>query len=322
MSTSTTADAPSSTKRVVYAALFGNLLVTATKFIAAALTGSSAMLSEGVHSLIDTGNEVLLLYGLRRAAVPPDEEHPFGHGREVYFWSFVVAVMIFGVGAGVSFYEGILHVLAPHPIERPMVNYVVIALALVFEGASWRVAYREFRAAKGEDGFIEAAVRSKDPTTFMVLFEDSAALLGLLIALAGTVTAQALDAPVLDGVASIGIGVLLGGVAAFLARESKGLLIGEPARSEVVSAICSIARAHPGVERSNALFTVHVGPRQVVAAVSVDFKDDLTARDVERIVAEIEERVRRAHPEVVSLIIKPQSADGFRRLLARGQERF
>jgi cation diffusion facilitator family transporter len=322
MSSSTTENSPASTRRVVYAALLGNVLVTATKFVAAVLTGSSAMLSEGVHSLIDTGNEVLLLYGLRRAAVPPDEDHPFGHGREVYFWSFVVAVLIFGVGAGVSFYEGVQHVLSPHPIERPVVNYVVIALALVFEGASWRVAYREFREGKGETGTIEAAVRSKDPTTFMVLFEDSAALVGLLLALAGTVTSEVLGLPVLDGVASILIGLLLGVVAAFLARESKGLLIGEPAQSEIVRDICAIAHSHPGVERSNGLFTVHVGPRQVVAGVSVDFRDDLTAADVERIVAEIEERVRQAHPEVVSLLVKPQSADGFQQLLARGRERF
>src|SRR5713101_4994643 len=250
-----TPDSAASTNRVVYAALLGNILVTATKFGAAALTGSSAMLSESVHSLIDTGNEVLLLHGLRRAAKPPDEEHPFGHGREVYFWSFVVALLVFAVGAGVSFYEGIQHVLNPTPIQRPFVNYVVIALALVFEGASWRVAYREFRVAKGDDSIIEAARRSKDPTTFMVLFEDSAAVVGLLIALAGTAAAEALDLPVLDGVASIAIGVLLGLVAAFLARESKGLLIGEPAQSEVVGHICSIARAHPGVERSNGLFT-------------------------------------------------------------------
>jgi cation diffusion facilitator family transporter len=317
----TTNNSSTSQTRVVYAALLGNVLVTATKFVASAVTGSSAMLSEAVHSLVDTGNEVLLLYGLRRAAKPPDEEHPFGHGREVYFWSFVVALLIFAVGAGVSFYEGIRHVLSPTPIARPAVSYVVIALALVFEGASWRVAYREFRVAKGDDSIIEAARRSKDPTTFMVLFEDSAAVVGLLIALAGTIAAQALHRPVLDGVASIAIGVLLGVVATFLARESKGLLIGEPAQSEVVGHICSIARAHPGVERSNGLFTVHVGPRQVVAAISVDFRDDLTAGEVERIVAEIEDRVRKAHPEIVSLLVKPQSTEAFRRLLARGQER-
>ena len=309
--------ATSSTK-VIYAALAGNLLVAATKFVAAWITGSSAMLSEAVHSLVDTGNEVLLLHGLRRAARPADLAHPFGHGREIYFWSFVVALCIFALGAGVSIYEGILHVLDPEPITRPAVNYVVIALAFVFEGASWRVAHREFRGQKGERSFLEAARRSKDPTTFMVLFEDSAAVIGLLIALAGTVAAQVLDLPVLDGVASIGIGILLGLMAAFLARESKGLLIGEPAESEVTDSICAIVRLQPGIERANGLFSVHVGPRQVVAGISVDFRDDLSARQVEDIVADVEARVRRAHPEIVSLLVKPQSAAGFEKPLPPG----
>lgn len=312
---------PSSSKKVVYAALAGNLLVAATKFVAAAVTGSSAMLSEAVHSLVDTGNEVLLLYGLRRAARPADQAHPFGHGREVYFWSFVVALSVFALGAGVSFYEGILHVRHPEPITRPAVNYVVFALALVFEGASWRVAFREFRVEKGDQGFLAAARRSKDPTTFMVLFEDTAAVFGLFIAFAGTLAAQILDRPVLDGVASIGIAILLGLVAAFLARESKGLLIGEPAESAVSDAICAIVTAQPGVERATGLFTVHVGPRQVVAGVSVDFRDDITAGEVERIVADIEKRVREKHPEVVSLLVKPQGADG-QRGRARNAERF
>jgi len=306
---------PSSSKKVIYAALVGNLLVAATKFVAAAITGSSAMLSEAVHSLVDTGNEVLLLHGLRRAARPADQAHPFGHGREVYFWSFVVALSVFALGSGVSLYEGIHHVREPVPITRPVVNYVVLALALVFEGASWRVAFKEFRSEKGGQTFLEAARRSKDPTTFMVLFEDSAAVLGLVIALAGTVAADVLDRPVLDGVASIAIGILLALVAAFLARESKGLLIGEPAQSEVSEAICAIVTAQPGIERANGLFTVHVGPRQVVAGITVDFRDDLTARQVEDIVARVEARVREAHPEIVSLLIKPQSAAGFEKAL-------
>ena len=310
---------PSSSKKVIYAALLGNLLVATTKFAAAALTGSSAMLSEAVHSLVDTGNEVLLLHGLRRAARPADQAHPFGHGREIYFWSFVVALCIFALGAGVSVYEGILHVLDPAPITRPVVNYVVIALALAFEGGSWKVAFAEFRREMGDQSLLEAARRSKDPTTFMVLFEDSAAVLGLLIALAGTVAAEVLDRPVLDGVASIAIGVLLGMVAAFLARESKGLLIGEPAQSEVTDAICAIVSVEPGIERANGLFTVHVGPRQVVAGISVDFRDDLTARQVEDIVAAVEARVREAHPEIVSLLIKPQSAAGFAKALRPGE---
>ena len=311
---------PSSSKKVIYAALVGNLLVAATKFVAAAITGSSAMLSEAVHSLVDTGNEVLLLHGLRRAARPADQAHPFGHGREVYFWSFVVALSVFALGSGVSLYEGIHHVREPVPITRPVVNYVVLALALVFEGASWRVAFKEFRGEKGQQTFLEAARRSKDPTTFMVLFEDSAAVLGLVIALAGTLAAEVLGNPVLDGVASIAIGVLLALVAAFLARESKGLLIGEPAQSEVSDAICAIVTAQPGIERANGLFTVHVGPRQVVAGITVDFRDDLTARQVEDIVARVEARVRQAHPEIVSLLIKPQSAAGFEKALPTHDE--
>jgi cation diffusion facilitator family transporter len=297
----------SSRKVIVYAALLGNVLVALTKFVAAALTGSSAMVSEAIHSLVDTGNEVLLLYGMRRAARPPDELHPLGHGRELYFWSFIVTILIFALGAGVSMYEGILHVIAPVPISNPVVNYVVLGLALVLEGSSWGVAIKEFRAVKGKRGYFEAVRRSKDPTMFMVLFEDTAALIGILIALAGIAASEVLRLPVLDGVASIGIGLLLGVVAMFLARESKGLLIGEPADSEVVSSICAIARAQPGVERTNGLFTVHLGPDQVVAAIGVDFVDVLSAADVEAIVAAIEDKVRTALPQIVLLLVKPQS---------------
>ncbi len=301
----------SSTTRVVYAALAGNLLVTVTKLVAAALTRSSAMLSEAIHSIVDTGNEVLLLYGVKRASRPPDGAHPFGHGREIYFWSFIVALLIFSLGAGLSVYEGVRHVMEPVAIEHPAVNYVVIALALVFESVSWRVAFREFSANKGADGFLQSVRASKDPMTFIVLFEDSAAVIGLLIALAGTAAAQLLGRPVLDGVASILIGVLLGAVAAFLARESKGLLIGEPARSEVVDDICAIAKAEPGIQRSRGLFTVHIGPQQVLAAISADFKDSLSAAEVESLVARVEARVRQKHPEVVSVLITPQPVKSF-----------
>ena len=301
--------ASSESTRVIIAALLGNLLVAVTKFAAAAITGSSAMASEAVHSLVDTGNELLLLYGLRRAAKPADADHPFGHGRELYFWSFIVALAIFAVGAGASIFEGVRHIRSPVAIKNPAVNYVVLALALVFEGGSWWVAFKQFRAAKGMIGYLEAVRKSKDPTTFTVLAEDTGAILGIFIALAGTVAARVLDRPVLDGVASIAIGALLGLIAIVLARETKGLLIGEPARSELVSSICAIARAQPGIQSSNGLFTVHIGPRQVVAALSVDFTDTLSAGEVETIVATLEDRVRKAHPEVVSLLVKPQKPD-------------
>jgi cation diffusion facilitator family transporter len=295
-------------KRVINAALLGNLLVALTKFAAAAVTGSAAMASEAVHSLVDCGNELLLLYGLRRAAKPPDADHPFGHGRELYFWSFIVALVIFALGAGASVFEGVRHIRSPVPITHPTVNYVVLALALIFEGSSWWVAVKAFRAAKGDLGYLEALRKSKDPTSFTVLAEDTGAIIGILIAAAGTVTAEVLHRPVLDGVASIAIGVLLGLIAIVLARETKGLLIGEAARSELVSSICAMAQAQPGIERSNGLFTVHLGPREVIAALSVDFVDTISAGEVERIIAALEDRVRKAHPEVVSLLIKPEKS--------------
>jgi cation diffusion facilitator family transporter len=301
--------ASSESKRVVNAALVGNLLVALTKVVAALLTGSAAMTSEAVHSAVDTGNELLLLYGMRKAARPPDADHPFGHGREIYFWSFIVALLFFALGAVVSIYEGVHHLRSPVAITKPIVSYVVLGLALVFEGGSWWVAFKQFRSTKGSVGYLEALRRSKDPATFTVLAEDTGAVIGILIALAGTIGAQVLERPELDGMASIGIGVLLGVIAFVLARETKGLLIGEPARSELADAICTMARAEPGVQRSNGLFTVHMGPHQVVAALSVDFKDTLSALEVQRIVAALEDRVRKAHPEVVSLLIKPQKPE-------------
>jgi cation diffusion facilitator family transporter len=309
----------SSSRTVVYAALIGNLLVAATKFVAAAFTGSSAMLSEAVHSLVDTGNEVLLLYGLGRAARPPDETHPFGHGREIYFWSFVVALQLFALGAGVSVYEGISHVLHPEPIANPLVSYIVLGLAMLFQAGSWWVAFKAFRAAKGNLGYLEAMRRSKNPPGFMVLLEDSAALLGLLIALAGTAANEALRLPVMDGVASIAIGVLLGVVATFLAQETKGLLIGEGAASDILTSICAIAAEQTGIEQSNGLLTVQFGPHQIVAALSIDFENDISAGEVEAIVANLEERVRRTHPDIITLLIKPPSVAAFRRAVQRRQ---
>ena len=298
-------------RKVLYAALIGNLLVAATKFAAAFFTGSAAMVSEAIHSLVDTTNELLLLYGLRRAARPADPRHPFGHGRELYFWSFIVALLIFALGAGVSVYQGVVRIMHPVEITRPMVSYLVLGLAAVFEGGSWWVALREFRASKGPLGYLEAIRKSKDPPSFMVLVEDTIALLGLGIALGGTAAAHAFRLPVMDGVASVLIGLLLGVVAFFLARETKGLLIGEEARSEITATICQMAREQPGIDHANGLMTVQLGPRQVVAALSVDFADDLTAREVEKLVAELEARVREAHPEVVSILLKPQSTEAF-----------
>ncbi|MEO6800951.1 MAG: cation diffusion facilitator family transporter [Rhodanobacter sp.] len=302
----------SGSHKVVYVALAGNLVIAIAKFVAAWLSGSSAMLSEGVHSLVDTVNELLLLYGLRRARMPPDRTHPFGHGRELYFWSFIVALLVLSMGAGVSFYEGVMHIRRPEPIERPLINYLVLAVSFVFEGTSWYVALREFRARKGRLGYFEAFRLSKDPATFTVLLEDSAALLGLLVALAGLIGAQLLDQPMLDGAASIGIAGVLTVSAMLLARETKGLLIGETAHPVVSDAILAVAAADDGVRCANGVLTVQMGPNQVVAALSAEFEDALTTPEIEACINRIEEQARRAHPEIISLFVKPQTAEVWR----------
>jgi cation diffusion facilitator family transporter len=298
----------SSSSNVIYAALLGNVLIAATKFGAAVWTGSSAMLSEAVHSSVDTVNEVLLLYGLHRSRRRPDAEHPLGHGRELYFWSFIVALMVFGVGAGVSLYEGVSHILHPVPLEDPSVNYVVLGLSLVFEFASWSVAFREFRAAKGRRGYLEAISVARDPVTFTVLFEDSAALVGLLIAFIGISTAHAFSMPVLDGVASIGIAAVLGLTGAFLARRTKELLVGESAHPELQRSILEIAGRHPGIAKANGVLTAQIGSDQVVAGLSAEFEDRLTTPEMEDCVTSLEKEIKAAHPEISILFVKPQTA--------------
>src|SRR4051812_36069672 len=269
------------------------------------------MLSEAVHSLVDTGNEVLLLYGQNRARRPPDAEHPLGYGRELYFWSFVVALLVFALGAGVSIYVGVTHILDPEPMRNVLVNYVVLALAFVFEGASWVVAFRQFVLAKGEQGFFQAFRRSKDPPSFMVLFEDSAALLGIVIAAVGTVAATSLNMPTLDGVASILIGLLLAAVATLLARESKSLLIGEPAERDLVRAIGQEVAGVRGVVRVNGVLTSYLSPNQIVLSLNIEFDDALRVPELEDVVLEIERQVRTKHPDVTSLFVKPQTPGSF-----------
>jgi cation diffusion facilitator family transporter len=304
--------AKSSSKRVIYAALAGNLLVALTKFAAAFWTGSSAMLSEAIHSLVDTSNQVLLLYGIHRSSIPPDADHPLGHGRELYFWSFIVALLMFMLGAGVTFFEGVSHIIDPHEVTDPYINYIVLGCSAVFEGATWAIALKEFRKTKGGAGYLEAIKRSKDPPSFMVLFEDTAALLGLLIAFAGTLGAQLFAMPRLDGVAAVGISLVLGIAALLLARESKGLLIGETASPRVNKAIIEVARKIPGIERADVVFTVHLAPTQIVAALSVEFADSLTTSDIEKSVLALEGAICGALPDLVAIFIKPQTAGAYR----------
>lgn len=312
---------PSSSRLVVTAALAGNLLVALTKFAAAWWTGSSAMLSEAIHSLVDTINQILLLYGMSRAARPPDELHPFGYGRELYFWSFIVALLMFTLGAGATLLEGIAHIRHPETITDPYVNYVVLGLSALFEGTTLIIAVRDFRGEKGTVSYFEAVRRSKNPPSFIVLFEDSAALLGIVIALIGTVLASALSMPELDGAASIGISILLAATALTLGRESKELLIGEPASPRVRSTMVEIACSQPDIERANVVFTVHLSPDQIVAALNVEFTDQLTTPQIEDMVIRLERAIQDKLPEIVAIFIKPQTDHVFRHRRQAMQER-
>jgi cation diffusion facilitator family transporter len=294
--------------KVIIAALIGNSAISITKFFAAFTTGSSAMLSEGIHSLVDTGNQILLLYGMKQAKKPADEEFPFGHGKEIYFWSFVVAILIFAVGSGVSIYEGIHHVRHPVEIDNPLVNYIVLGLALLFEGGAWFFAFKEFGKVKGRRGYIEAVKRGKDPSMFVVLFEDSAAMLGLLIALLGIWLTQVTGIAIFDGIASILIGFILGGTAVWLAVETKGLLIGEGANRDVVASIRELAESFDEVEKVNELLTMHMGPEFILVNISIRFRRGQLTREIEAVIQEIDSVIKARHGIVKRVFVEAEPA--------------
>ena len=294
---------------VLYGALAANLGIGVAKFVAAAITGSSSMLTEGFHSCVDSGNQVLLLYGQKRSRRPPDQVHPFGYGRELYFWAFVVAILIFAIGAGVSIYEGVEHIRNPAPLQSPTVNYVVLAISAAMEGSSWALAVREFGRAKGDLGWWQAIHRSKDPAGFIVLFEDSAALAGLAIAAGGVWASQHWNDARIDGYASVAIGGILALVAILLAREAKGLLIGERADPETVAEARRIVAAHRRVTAVNHVRTIHTAPTSVFAAISADFDDALTMGEGERVIEELEQALRDAIPTLSSIYIRPEKRE-------------
>lgn len=294
-----------SSRTAVIAALVGNLLIAVTKGIAAALSGSSAMLSESVHSVVDSGNEILLLYGQHRAGKPPDRLHPLGYGREIYFWSFVVALLIFALGAGVSIYEGVIHVLHPLPMSDPLVNYAVYGASAVFEGISWWFGWSAFKRARGDRPIFAAVEASKDPPSFMVLFEDSGALIGLAIAAIATALSVHFDDPWIDGAGSICIGLVLAAVAVLLARESKALLIGEGASPKLSDSIRKIALGERGVRGVESILTTQLSPDQVIATLSVEFDDSLRIPQVEKLIGHMEHELRKEHPELFRVFVRP-----------------
>ena len=299
--------ASASSKKVIYAALAGNFLIALTKFIAFFVTKSSAMLSEGVHSVVDTSNQALLLYGLRRAKKPADAQFPFGHGKEVYFWGFIVAIMIFTVGAGVSIYKGVHHLLHPIAIQNPTINYVVLAFALLFEGAAWYFALTEFTKVKGKWGYVEAVQRGKDPSMFVVLFEDSAAMLGILVAFLGIFLSQITGNPYYDGIASVVIGLILAGTAVWLAFEIKGLLIGESAHPEIIKGVKEIAISYPKIKHVNEILTLHMGPDFILLNLSVDFADSLLAGDLEDTISRLDRQIKQTYPKIKRVFVEAEA---------------
>jgi cation diffusion facilitator family transporter len=299
-----------SSKTAIYAAILANLVIAASKFAAAWFSGSSAMLSEGIHSLVDTGNSGLLLLGIRLSRRPPDDEHPFGHGKELYFWSLLVAVLIFAGGGGVSIYEGILHLIRPHRLDDPTWSYIVLGIAAVSEGTSLRIAWRAFRTASGVAPSLRAIRASKDPSTFTVLFEDVAALAGVVVAFLGIFASQWFDQPNLDALASIVIGLILMTVATVLVFETRRLLVGEGMSPADIASIRRAAEADPAVERVRRQLTTYFGPDTVLLNMDIQFRPDLPSGEVEDSVDRIERAIRKDHPEIKTIFIEAESFAG------------
>lgn len=297
--------ATTASTRTLVVALLANLGIAVSKFVAAAITGSSAMLTEGVHSVVDSTNQLLLMWGRRAAKRPPDKLHPFGYGRELYFWSFVVAVLVFSLGAGVSVYEGILHIAHPEPPVSPIIAYVVLFIAFLLEGWSTIEAYRDFKKAKGRLGWVKAILSSKDPPAFIVLLENGAAIAGIVTAAVGLLLTQFAHNPFYDGAASVLIGIILGCTAGLLAYESKGLLIGEAADPDLVRKLRELASGMPGVVGVGHVLTIHSSPDQITVMMNVDFDDDMRAREVERIVCRVEDEAQERWPQVRGLYVRP-----------------
>lgn len=292
---------------VVYAAVAGNLGIAITKFVAAAVTGSSAMLSEGVHSLVDTGNGLLLLHGIRQSRKTPDDAHPFGSGKEIYFWTLIVAILVCAIGGGVSIFGGLQGLLHPRPLKDPTWNYLVLGVAAMFEGVTWTIAYREFRRVKGSQSWWSAMRTSKDPMAFTVLVEDSAAMVGLAIALLGIASADALSSPRLDAAAAVLIGIILGAVGLVLAYKCKGLLVGESVKPGVLASIRAIVEADPAVARLVRALTMHLGPTDVLLTMEIQFRPELSAGAVALAIERLDQTIRARHSDVRLMFLEAQA---------------
>ena len=300
-------------KIAIYGALAANIGIAIVKFIAASVTGSSAMISEGIHSTVDSGNSLLLLLGMKRSQRPPDRGHPFGHGKEIYFWSLIVAILVFSLGGGMSLYEGVTHLQHPVEMRDPFWNYVVLGVSILFEGSSLVYAVREFNKTKGKFSFFQELSMSKDPGLFAVIYEESAAIAGLLIALAGVFLGHYFEEPMFDAIASMLIGVVLILVAITMVKESKGLLVGESANAEIVKGIYDLVNADKRVETLYFPLTMHLAPNEILLALDVEFQKEMTVEALFESINGLEERIKEAFPNVKKIYIEARNFGGRQR---------
>jgi cation diffusion facilitator family transporter len=290
----------------IYSALFANLLIAITKFVAAFVTGSSAMISEGIHSLVDTGNEVLLLYGMKRSQKPADSLRPFGYGQELYFWAFIVSVLIFAIGGGMSFYEGVTHIMHPVKMSDPKWNYIVLAFAFVFDGISLITALKDFNRQRGSTPFWTYVKISKDPTTFVVVFEDSADVIGLLVAFLGVYLGHRLNNPYFDGIASLIIGLLLTFISIMLAKESRSLLMGESADPGLLSEVRIIVESDPAIRKSQHQLSTYLAPEELLLLLKVSFNKELSSHEIASSISRIRSSIQETYPEIKQIYIQPE----------------
>ncbi len=298
-----------SSKKSIYSALAANLLIAITKFIAGHFSNSASMFAEGIHSLVDTVNQILLLYGIKRSKKSPDAQHPFGYGKELYFWSFIVSIMIFGLGGGISIYQGITHIIHPEALGDPTISYIVLLLSIIFESSSLVIAIKAFNQTRGELSWWNAIVKSKDPSTFLVLFEDLAAVAGLLIVTICLFLGHQLNIPQLDGLASVLVGLLLVGVSAILARESRSLLMGEGIAPETQAKITDLVQKHPTVIKVLHLLSTYQSPEQVVLMLIIVFKNDNTIVEINEAIDDITANIKQEFPLIQFVIIQPESLE-------------
>ncbi|ACU57936.1 cation diffusion facilitator family transporter [Chitinophaga pinensis DSM 2588] len=292
--------------KTIFTALAANLLIAVIKFISGAATSSSAMISEGVHSLVDTTNQLLLLFGIRRSKRSPDERRPFGYGKEIYFWSFIVSILIFGIGGCISFYQGVIHIQHPPPLEDPTWNYIVLAFSFVFEGTSLVVAIRAFDKVRGNLSWWTAIHRSKDPASFIVLFEDGAAVIGLSVVALMVYLGHHYNNPFLDGVASLIVGIILSIVSVLLARESRSLLMGEGIAPATQQHIKGLVESDPAIVKVQHIFSTYQSPEDVMLLLMVTFRDDLGTEDINEAIIRIRKEIMAAYPPIHFIIVQPE----------------